>query len=143
MKRVLKIDDELPIGETLDLSDDDVSCRSFWCNLLDYAWAERVEEVDFCPAKRDDCITVSIGERTYPMIPLPYEAQEMYLRYAQKIVLGRFWFTLLVQLNRKPFDRDLQDPLAVQIGDRLSKWDVCCSRHSIRFLRHPKMRNRY
>jgi hypothetical protein len=137
MKRVLAIDDNLALGEDLDLSDDHPAWQLFWCTLLDRANAHRVEEVGFCPNDRDNCITMLVEGHTYPGVPLPYEAQEMALRYAQEIALGQWWYTILVRLSSKPITRERREPILIQVGDRQSKWSIRCTRDSIRFLRYP------
>jgi hypothetical protein len=135
MKRVLSIDEEWTKDGGIELSDDRESCRSFWATLLDYASSQRAEEVGYRPIDGDNCITIVVGGRTYPMEPIPREVRQMYLRYAQDLVLGRMWYTILILLRKRPFVREQCEPLFVEAGSRRSKWEVRCTHESIHFRR--------
>jgi hypothetical protein len=135
MTRFLSVDEGWLRKGGIDLSDDRPSCELFWGTLLDFASLERAQEVNYRPGDGDDCISIMIDEMRYLMEPLPADVRQMYLRFAQDLVLGRLWYTIRILLTKRPFIREHCEPLLVEAGSRRSKWETRCTHESIHFRR--------
>ena len=130
--------DEIPLidGE-VELSDDRAACRLFLAALLDVARAESAEEVVFTPGAGDKSLAAVINGEVFEIVPLPPEARDRFLRFAQDITLGRVR-GIVVRHGLGALARELQGMLNVQVAGRLSSWRVRGTRDSIRFQRVPE-----
>ena len=134
MNRLLAFDEVPLIDGEIELSDDRASCRLFLATLLDVARAEAAEEVVFTPGDGDKSLTAVINGEVSEMVPLPREARNVYLRFAQDITLGRVR-GILVRLGNGLFARQLEATFHVQVAEQFSIWRVRATRSSIRFQR--------
>jgi hypothetical protein len=136
MTYLLAIQEDLPVGGELDLSDDRRSCELFWATLLDFAAAENGEYLSFGPDQGDECLNIKINGEWLCIGPPPKEIRDRLLRFAQRMVLGPMLYYFRIRMTSKRFLTRGRPPILVRVGKRESRWAVECGRDGITFVRN-------
>lgn len=70
------------------LSEDWSSLRTFWAATLQFAIADRVDAVWFCPDLDDGCLFTQIGNKHFELVPPPAEYRAILYDAIRKMAAG-------------------------------------------------------
>jgi len=93
-----------PTWESIELTSDLSSHRSFWTAVLQFATADGADAVLFRLDSEEDCLAIEVGSQVFPMEPPPAEYRQELLATAHRLAtkgLIRFMWNRLAAITHR------------------------------------------